>query len=204
MKQFSPVLNIILLVAVGVLYFLHFTGNKKPSVVAKTSPLVASASGAVQAAVVAYVDMDSLNNSVPYIKEKKKELEAEQRQIQAEYEAAYRQLEADKNEFLKKGNAITQQEAEEFQGKLMQRQQQVEAKKQSMGQNLASKGSTIMEDIQRKLKEFFSEYNKDKKFAYIFATGTGLDYILYKDDALDITDDIVKGLNEKMNKKRKE
>lgn len=204
MKQFSPVLNIILLVAVAVLYFLHFFAGKKPAAAAKSTGTVANVATAGNTPLVAYVDMDSLNNSVPYIKEKKKELEAEQRQIQSEYESSYRQMEADKNEFLKRGNAITPQEAEEFQGKLMQRQQQVEAKKQSMGQGLASRGSTIMEDIQNKLKEFLAEYNKDKKFAYIFATGTGLDYLLYKDDALDITDDIVKGLNEKMSKKGKE
>ena len=55
-----------------------------------------------------------------------------------------------------------------------------------------------MEDMQSKLKEFMNEYNKEKKYTYIFATGTGLDYFFYKDSTLNITSDIVKGLNKKM------
>lgn len=54
-----------------------------------------------------------------------------------------------------------------------------------------------MEDIQKKLKDFLSEYNKDKKYMYIFTTGTGLDYMVFKDSSLNITRDVIKGMNEK-------
>jgi len=199
MKQFSTILNIVLLLAVGYLYFLHFSTDKKSKFVGNTvSKHVDSCLGEP---IIAYVDLDSLNNNVNFIKQRKKELEVEQNSIANEYENAYRDMENQKNTFLKKGNAITQQEAEEFQAKLMQRQQQIESTKQSKAQNLAQKGAKIMEDLQAKMKEFLSEYNKDKKYTYILATGTGLDYLFYKDSTRNITPDVVKGLNEKMNKK---
>jgi outer membrane protein len=150
------------------------------------------------------VDLDSLNINVDFIKQRKKELEIEQNSIASEYENAYHQMEAEKNNFLKRGNSITQAEAEEFQAKLMQRQQQIEATKQSKGQNLAQKGAKIMEDLQSKMKGFLNEYNKDKKYTYILATGTGLDYLFYKDSTRNITNAVVKGLNEMMNKKGKQ
>ena len=199
MKQFSTILNIVLLLAVGYLYFIHFSTDKKSKFVGNSvSKHVDSCLGEP---IIAYVDLDSLNNNVNFIKQRKKELEVEQNSIANEYENAYRDMENQKNTFLKKGNAITQQEAEEFQAKLMQRQQQIEATKQSKAQNLAQKGAKIMEDLQAKMKEFLSEYNKDKKYTYILATGTGLDYLFYKDSTRNITPDVVKGLNEKMNKK---
>lgn len=201
MKQFSTVLNIVLLAAVAVLYYLHFSGTKKTifTPIATSSP---EKDSCAIGHLIAYVDIDSLNNNVTFIKERKKELEAEQKQIAIEYENAGRQMEAEKNEFIKKkGNAITQQEAEEFQGKWMQMQQQAEGTRQTKGQSLAAKGAGIMENIQNKLKTYINDYNKDKKYSYIFATGTGVDNILYKDSVHNITSDIVKGFNEIMNKK---
>ena len=202
MKQFSTVLNIILLVAVGYLYFLHFSSDKKHSIASNT--VTKHVDSCLGEPIIAYVDLDSLNNNVNFIKQRKQELEVEQNSIANEYESAYRDMENQKNNFLKRGNAITQKEAEEFQAKLMQRQQQIEATKQSKAQNLAQKGAKIMEDLQGKMKGFLSEYNKDKKYTYILATGTGLDYLFYKDSSRNITTDVVKGLNEKMNKKGKQ
>ena len=202
MKQFSTILNIILLVAVGYLYFLHFSSDKKHSIAGNT--VTKHVDSCLGEPIIAYVDLESLNNNVNFIKQRKKELEVEQNSIANEYESAYRDMESQKNNFLKRGNAITQKEAEEFQAKLMQRQQQIEATKQSKAQSLAQKGAKIMEDLQAKMKEFLSDYNKDKKYTYILATGTGLDYLFYKDSSRNITTDVVKGLNEKMNKKGKQ
>ena len=60
-----------------------------------------------------------------------------------------------------------------------------------------------MDDIQKKLKAFLLEYNQDNKFNYIFTTGNGLEYMVYKDSALNITDDVVEGMNEILNKGNK-
>ena len=55
-----------------------------------------------------------------------------------------------------------------------------------------------MDEIQKKLKDFLNTYNKTKNYQYILTTGTGLDYMLYKDSTFNITYDVVKGMNEKM------
>src|SRR5258706_164984 len=109
MKQFSLVLNVILLLAVAFLYYLYFTGSKKGkhnNVIARSNTLKDSCT--FNSPVIAYVELDSLNNNVSFIKDRKKELELEQKSITTEYENAYRALEGEKNNFLKKGNAITQ------------------------------------------------------------------------------------------------
>jgi len=198
MKQFSLVVNIVLIVAVGVLYYLHFSGGKKALVNEKTAARNVHDTSIGNKIVMAYVELDSLNNNVSFIKKRKVELEAEQRIIANEYENSYRELTTLRDNFLKKGNAITQQEAEAFQEKLGLRQQEIEQVKQQKTQRLAEKGARVMEDMQSKLKEFMNEYNVEKKYTLIFTTGTGLDYFLYKDSTLNITSEIVKGLNGKM------
>lgn len=199
MKQFSIILNILLLFAVSILYYLHFTGNKKNN--NSSSSVSKHVDSCLGGPVIAYVDLDSLNNNVGYIRSRKKELESEQNSIAKEYESAYHVMENERSDFMKRGNAITQKEAEDFQAKLMQKQQQIESTKQLKAQNLAQKGAKVMEDMQSKLKAFLNDYNKDKKYTYILATGTGLDYLFYKDSTRNITKDVVKGLNEILDKK---
>jgi outer membrane protein len=54
------------------------------------------------------------------------------------------------------------------------------------------------QDIRKKIEEFLKEYNKDKGYADIFSNSQGLMY--YKDTAYNITNDMIKGLNESYKK----
>lgn len=197
MKNFSLVLNIVLLAAVIFLYAKVFRSSLNETTITKNI-VKESTGGNSSKSGIAYVELDSLNEKISYIKARRKELEAEQKAIETEWQNGYRGLENRKNEFLKRGNSITQQEAEKFQGELMQQQQQVDAKKQNSSQNLSEKSYKLMDDIQKKLKDFLNEYNQNKKYQYILTTGTGLDYMLYKDSTFNITADVIKGMNEKM------
>ena len=198
MKNLSLILNIVLLAAVGYLYYYDFSEKKVKDVAAKINSSYMATDSNNHRSAFAYVELDSLNENITYIKERRKELETEMKAIEAEQENGYKNLQDQKDNFLKKGAAITEQEAQVFQGKLMDQQQQIDTRKQVLSQKLNEKSFVIMEDIQKKLKEFLADYNKDKKFMYIFTTGTGLDYMVYKDPTLNITNDVIKGMNAKM------
>jgi outer membrane protein len=202
MKNISIALNVLLLIAVGVLYAKVFSG-KADKAVEKKVVAANTTSAATSAASIAYIDMDSLHEKISYIKNIRAELENDQRSIETKWQNGYRSLENQKNAFIKsKGNSITQQDAEKFQGELMQQQQAIDGEKQDATQKLSAKSYKFMDDIQKKLKDFLAEYNKDKNFQYILTTGTGLDYMVYKDSALNITNDVIDGMNEKLNAKK--
>ena len=93
--------------------------------------------------------------------------------------------------------------AQQFQGQLLQEKQQIDDRRQSLSQQLNEKSYKFMDDIQKKLRDFLGEYNSQKNFTYIFTTGTGLDYMVYKDSSLNITADVIAGMNEKMNAEAK-
>ncbi len=199
MKNLSLVLNMLLLLAVGYLYYYDFSGKKTEAVAANLSSNHFNAdSSNWQRPPLAYVELDSLNEKITVIKEKRRELEVEMKAIEQEQENEYRGLQAQKDNFLKKGAAITQEEAQAFQNKLLDQQQRIDARKQELSQKLNEKSFGIMEGIQKQLKDFLTEYNKDKKYMYIFTTGTGLDYMVFKDSSLNITNDVIRGMNAKM------
>jgi len=88
MKNLSLVLNIVLLAAVGYLYYYDFSGKKVKDVAAKiTNSYVATDSNGHRQPL-AYVELDSLNENITYIKERRKELDAEMKAIEAEQEMA--------------------------------------------------------------------------------------------------------------------
>ena len=198
MKNLSLVLNIILLLAVAYLFYYDFSGKKTEAVAGKLNSSYKPGDSNSFRPPLAYVELDSLNEKITFIKERRKELEAEMKAIEQEQENEYRGLQAQKDNFLKKGAAITQQEAQDFQNKLLDQQQRIDARKQELSQKLNEKSFSIMEGIQKQLKDFLAEYNKDKKYMYIFTTGTGLDYMVFKDSSLNITNDVIKGMNAKM------
>jgi outer membrane protein len=198
-KNLPIVLNVVLLAAVAYLYYHSFSGSKAAGAPAKSSSALMPVDNNGHRPPIAYVELDSLNENITYIRERRKELEAEQRAIDAEQENGYRNLQAQKDNFLKRGASITEAEAQQFQGKLIEQQEAIDNKKQVLSQRLSQKSFAIMDDIQKKLKKFLTEYNKEKKFMYIFTTSTaGLDYMVYKDSTLNITDDVIKGMNETM------
>ncbi len=198
MKNLSLVLNIVLLAAVGYLYYYDFSGKKTKEVAEKISHTYMPSDSNARRPALAYVDLDSLNENITYIKVRRKELDAEMKAIETEQENAYKGLQEQSDNFMKKGAAIKEEEAQAFQNKLMEQKQQIDTRKQMLSQKLNEKSFGIMEDIKKQLKDFLTEYNKDKNFMYIFTTGTGLDYMVYKDSSLNITDDVIKGMNAKM------
>ena len=201
MRSFLIAVNSLLIIAVIFLYVKVFksTTNVK---INTSSNVTSNTNGSLKNASIAFVELDSLNEKIDFIKDRRKELEIEQKAIEVEWQNGYRGLENKKNEFLKRGNSITQQEAEKFQGELLQQQQQVDQRKQGLTQKLSEKSYKFMDDIQKKLKDFLNQYNKTKNYQYILTTGTGLDYMLYKDSTFNITADVIKGMNDLMATKK--
>jgi outer membrane protein len=197
MKKIYLVINVILILAVAGLYYLHFSCKKS----CKTKPDNCSIKRTFKdsgSSKIAYIDLDSLNEKIAYIRDNRKSLEAEQRSIESEWEAGYQNLEKQKNTFLQHAKTATQSETEAFQNKFIEDQQQIDSKKQMLTQKLNEKSYKFMDDLQKKLKDFLADFNKDQKFDFIFSVGSGLDYILYRDSTLDITNEVISGLNEKL------
>jgi outer membrane protein len=164
MKNLSVILNIVLLIAVGVLYYLFFTEKKSSTAVATKNTVSSEKFDYANRPPLAYIELDSLNERIGYLKSVRKDLEAEQKSIEKEWENGYQGLENQKNNFLKKGSAITQEMAQQFQEQLLQQQQQIDNKKQALSQKLSEKHYQIMDGVQKKLKDFLAEYNKEKKY----------------------------------------
>lgn len=201
MKNLSFVLNVVLLLAVGFLYYYNFSGTGKKNRQAETTP-VKNADTVTTPMRMAYVDLDSLNEKIVYFKQKRKDIEQLQKSNEAEISGDLKQLEAKQNNFIQKNPNPTPEEVQNIRASLAQDQQNIELKKQKYTQVLNQQNFELVEYIRKHLKDFLEEYNKKKKFSYIFTTTSDLEYIIYKDSSLNITQDVINGMNEKLKLKQ--
>lgn len=194
MKQFQSILLILISLAVCVLFFLHFSGKKTTQSSVK---LNSKDSNAVvdQQIRVAYIDLDTIKEYYTYFKLKNDEIENEKQRIENEVQSGLDKLEKDRISFLKRGESITQIEAEKFQQEYQNRYQQIGVKRENLLNQHLNNQAKALDDIQKRINEYLNDYNKAAKYNFIFSTGEGNLTLYYKDSAFNITKDVVKGLN---------
>jgi outer membrane protein len=203
MKNIQSILLWIVAAAVAVLYVLHFSG-KKPTETTGGVVKKDSADVKEQHIRVAYIDLDTIQKYYEYFKLKNDDIEREKTRYDNQIQGELNKLERDRIEFLKKGQAITQVEAEKFQQEYQTRYQQIGQRQQTLqGQHLENQAKAI-DDIQKRINEYLKEYNETGKYHFIFSTQEGNPTLYYKDTAFNITNEVVKGLNEKYKQSKKQ
>lgn len=199
MKNASLVLNLVLLVAVAVLFYLHFSSVKKADAVPPAT--ATNTSGAVHKGDfrIAYFEMDSIQNSFGAVKDVRAELSKEETRLSNELAQLQKSYNDKFTQYQSQAKTMSSVESEAANRDIMQMQQKFAAAKQQMEQRLQDLSVRKTQEIKSKVEDFLKEYNKDKGYAYIFAHEPA--FMFYRDSTYDITADVVKGLNEKYKKK---
>ena len=115
-----------------------------------------------------------------------------------------RQLQQEMAEFNKKleNNAfLSRERAEQEQARLAKKQQDLQALDGKLSQQLIQEQQKMSEQLRDTINKFLKEYNKDRKYELIISN-TANDNILYAADGYDITNDVIKLLNERCGAKK--
>ncbi len=200
MKNVLLVWNILLTAAAGYLLYSHL--NTKGKVEAGPAISSSDSSQNNRPFRIAYLDMDSIESNWEMVKEVK----AEQTKKEEEYSTSLNQLDITYrkkvNELNEKTKSptLTKEEYERGQMELLQLQDRLKSQKQLLDQEYQSFVMTRNLNIKKKIEDFLKIYNKSKYYSYILVYDPG--FIYFKDDAYNITGDVIKGLNEEYNKKK--
>lgn len=199
MKNFSLVLNAVLLLLVGYLYFDKFSSSSKKTAVDNTQKCKDSSTH--HGNKLAYIDLDSLQNSYEYYKVLKADFEKKQAASNNEVADLQRRYQSRAMQLQQKGATMNQQEQEAAMKEINQMQQGLQVKKQELDNALYNANSKMKEDILNKIQNFLKVYNSDGRYDYVFSYEPG--FMFYKDSALNITSDVISGLNDLYAKNKK-
>ncbi len=195
MKQINLISNLILAIALIVLYVLFFNKDSKSS---SSAVLNQSDSGQMETKLpIAYINLDSLLQDYNYSKDLNEQLLRKRENSQASYNQKARQFEQEAAEFQRKyeNNAfLTQQRLQSEQQRLLLKQQELQQLDESLSQELAVEMQKMNEQLRDTIYSFLKVYNKELNYHLIFSN-TMSDNIMISNDMYNITKDVVQALN---------
>lgn len=194
MKNISNIMSGAALAGVAVLFFLHFSHRSNSNVAKPAAKTESHTHGQI-----AYFDMDSVEQHYDFVKQVREELKKQENNISNElnnmrkgYMGRIQQLQA-------KAPGMSQQEGEAAQAEINQMQVNLQQQEAKLTKELQDKQFKMMQEINEKITSYLKEYNNGKSFSYIISRSPG-DFIYLTDTAFNITNDLIKGLNEKHKK----
>ncbi|MCE7068823.1 MULTISPECIES: OmpH family outer membrane protein [Dyadobacter] len=184
----SLIWNIVLSLAVAVLFFLHFSG--KPSGDAGA----AADGGVVAGRKTVYVQVDSLLKNYEFFKDTRKELENKNFQLENELNTKGRSLQNEVQFFQQRAQTMTPEQARSTEAQLMKKQQDLVAYRDQSAQALGQEEAKKNEELYKNIRSYIEKYNKENGFEYVlgYSLGGG---ILFANPSLDVTQKILDGLN---------
>ncbi len=200
MKNLSLALNALLFILVGVLFYLHFSSSPK----APAGPQVIQTNGkTVTVPQIAYVDIDTFQTHYTFFKLKKAELEARQKSMEAELDRSISAFQSEYASLAQKAQMMTEEEGAAAQQKLMAKQQQIQDRKEKMEAQFMQETQDFNMKLQEKMIEYLKKYNADGRYTYILPYMKETINLLYVNEANNITDEVIKGMNEEYDKLKK-
>lgn len=146
---------------------------------------------------IAYVEVDTLLSKYNFCVDLNEAMVKKEENIRMTLNQRANELGKQKQEFQKKyeNNAfISQDRAQQEYNRLAKMEQDLQVLQQKLSSELGAENQKNSLQLRDSINKFLKEYNKEKGYSLIISN-TGSDNLLYADKALDITMEIVNGLN---------
>lgn len=201
MKRVNLIINIVLVIAVGVLFVLYFTGKKKSGPAQIEEKLVENNS--TGKGEMAYINIDTLMNNMDMFFDVRNKLIDKQKSSEAELNSRSKDFEKEAIDFQEKvrKGLVTRSRAQEIEQELYLEQQNLIGFKDKLSLELAEEEQVMNRQLIYYITDYLKEYNKEKKYQFIISNSLG-GPLLYASDKQDITNDVVEGINAKYAKER--
>ena len=188
MKNQSIIINVLLIIAVAVLYFLHF--NQKPDTEEKSAEVAE-----MPDFQVAYINSDSVLARYDYAEKLKEDFRVKTEGMEKDYQNRVQGLQKEITDYQQNAGNLTINQAKALEENLMQKQQNLQLYQQKLQQDLLTEEATINKDLYERVTGFLRDYGRENNLQLIVKYDQGSD-VLFASDAMDITQIVIEGLNE--------
>lgn len=190
--NWSIILSIILVIAVAVLYLLHFTGKHPP---AKDTGFTANYPPG-EGLRIAYVDSDSILANYTLAIKKSLELEERSKRMDSDFKKRQDQYEKDAAYFQEQvaSNQLSEKSAQFIYNQLMEEQQKLYELQNQYTSELAEMEMRVNIILLDSVTNFLERFNQKHHFDFILGHNPGSN-ILLKNPDYNITDQVIWGLN---------
>ena len=197
MRNISIYLSLLALIGVGVLFYLQFSSPKK-----NVRETISRTPDTKNDFRIAYFDIDSLQDKYEYFKDVSGELKNKEANVTAQLNSLQDTYQKRLRELQEKSATMTQAEGEAAQREYAQMQQKFQQRQMSLEQDLKKQQLDMMTNVRNKIENYLKDFNKERGYAFILSYEPGF-MLYYRDSVYDITNEVIKGLNEEYKKEKK-
>lgn len=146
----------------------------------------------------AYVDTTKLIEEYSEMQEVEAEFTTKSDMVKGQLDSLARTFQQEVQEYQENMGTMSTEQRQEIEEDLMQKQQAIQQRQQQMGNQLRQESDVVIDSIVGKVKDYVRDYGKENNYTYIFGSNESAN-IMYAEDGLDITEEILEQLNERYN-----
>lgn len=143
----------------------------------------------------AYVDTTKLIQEYTEMQEVEAEFTTKSDRVKGQLDSLARTFQQEVQEYQENMNTMSTEQRQEIEERLMQKQQAIQQQQQQMGTQLRQESDVVIDSIVNKVKDYVRDYGKENDYTYIFGSNESAN-IMYAEEGLDITEEILQKLNE--------
>lgn len=144
---------------------------------------------------IVYVNSDSLLNNYEYFKNISDRFEEKSKKAQADLSAKGTAFQREVAQYQQQAAGMSADQRAATEDRLARKQQELAAYNQNASSALANEQAAENEKLYDKVAEFLKGYAKEKGYKMVLTYTKTNPTVLYADESLDVTKDVVEGLN---------
>lgn len=156
-----------------------------------------------ESAIIVYVNSDSLLNDYQYFKELKVKFEDKSKKAEADLKNKGAAFQREVAAYQQGAQSMSADQRAQTEERLARKQQELQTYQQNAGSALASEEAKENEKLYDKVADYLKKHAKEKGYKMVLTYSKGNSAILFADESLDVTKDVIKGLNEAYKSEKK-
>jgi len=177
--------------------------NNKDQAKTESKGPSASASATEKAVEIVYVNSDSLVANADFYKEIRAQLEAKSKKAQTDLTSKGNAFQREVADYRQNAQTMSADQRAVTEQRLARKQQELEAFNQNASSALANESAAENAKLYDKVADFLKGYAKDKGYKFVLTYSKTNPSILYADEKLDVTKEVVTKLNDSYKKEKK-
>lgn len=156
----------------------------------------ATADSGITELKIAYVLTDSVISKFDFYKEKSEEITEKGKKFESDLGSRARGFEQEVANFEQTASSMTMNQARAKQEELVRKERNLMTYRDNLMQELSADEAKLYSDVYDKVQEFLTQYAEEKELEMVLSYTRG-GAIWYSKKALDVTEDVIAGLNKK-------
>lgn len=152
---------------------------------------------------IVYVNSDSLLNNYEYFKDVRTSFEAKAKKAQADLQSKGTAFQREVAEYQKNAGTMSAEQRQSTEERLARKQEELGQLNQNASNSLGQQEMEENKKLYDKVSEYLKKFSAEKGYKLVLTYSTSNPTVLYADKSLEVTKEVVDGLNAEYKKEKK-